>query len=389
MPWSLAIHHIDVVGSGDSTLIIARERNAHGNTITFRAVLIDGGLLTHGPTVGAYVNTQLGNRQVNVVVCTHYDKDHVGGLCNLLLQPVRYHNACCYDQGWPGAGDAMDDWYTRYARAVSGYVRDGSRRPATLPPVNRTRPTNQVQAGGLAPAMPITAYHAPTIGGLINQPAEWLVNREIMWAPNPVPLGAPEIRCIAANARVAQHGGGVSGQVGGNGADPRNERSLAFKITFNNFRYYVGGDLEQQQEDALRTYLNNANNDAGRVQAMKASHHGANTSSSATFINRLRPEVVFISCGTNNQYGHPHQPVTNRLDVANISHYLTGDAGVNYLGANAYIAGDANTFGHIVLNVSQAQSLRPPTSNHAGGIFTVSYNDANAGAIVDVIHTGA
>ncbi|GHO50786.1 hypothetical protein [Ktedonospora formicarum] len=52
MPWSLAIHHIDVKGSGDATLIIAREKNIHNITVNFRSCLIDGGCSRMALTLG-------------------------------------------------------------------------------------------------------------------------------------------------------------------------------------------------------------------------------------------------------------------------------------------------------------------------------------------------
>jgi hypothetical protein len=51
MPWTLEIHHIDVGGSGDSTLIVAREIPVlPGALPTVRSALIDGGLVGNGPT---------------------------------------------------------------------------------------------------------------------------------------------------------------------------------------------------------------------------------------------------------------------------------------------------------------------------------------------------
>jgi hypothetical protein len=38
---------------------------------------------------------------------------------------------------------------------------------------------------------------------------------------------------------------------------------------------------------------------------MKASHHGAATSTSADFLRTLNPTLVIASCGTQSQYGHP------------------------------------------------------------------------------------
>ena len=41
---------------------------------------------------------------------------------------------------------------------------------------------------------------------------------------------------------------GVDDPTGGQGADPSNEKSLAFLVQFGNFRYYIGGDLTTTQE---------------------------------------------------------------------------------------------------------------------------------------------
>ena len=54
----------------------------------------------------------------------------------------------------------------------------------------------------------------------------------------------------------------------------------------------------------------------GNLQAdvLKAGHHGSRTSTSAEYVNAVQPEYVVISAGKDNKYGHPHQEV---LDVLN------------------------------------------------------------------------
>ena len=164
-------------------------------------------------------------------------------------------------------------------------------------------------------------------------------------------------------------------------------------MTFGNFRYYAGGDIENNQEDQIRLLLNNGNNAAGRVLAMKASHHGADTATSRGFVNRLRPAAAVISCGTRNQYGHPDPETINVLDgypALPIPHAATPPPDMpvaNYLTGYQYIAPGApplpppppipvsrggamsstsgnpmvapRTPGHVVVNVSAAQSLAP------------------------------
>src|SRR3989344_3862983 len=54
----------------------------------------------------------------------------------------------------------------------------------------------------------------------------------------------------------------------------------------------------------------------GNLQAdvLKAGHHGSRTSTSAEYVNAVQPEYVVISAGKDNKYGHPHPEV---LDVLN------------------------------------------------------------------------
>ncbi|NUR63047.1 MAG: hypothetical protein HOV87_30985 [Catenulispora sp.] len=80
MAWMLDIHLIDV-GQGDSTLIDVYD---DVNPLYGRTMLIDGGESAYARTVHDYI-LHLGLPRVTHFVCTHYDKDHRGGLHALLL----------------------------------------------------------------------------------------------------------------------------------------------------------------------------------------------------------------------------------------------------------------------------------------------------------------
>jgi competence protein ComEC len=44
----------------------------------------------------------------------------------------------------------------------------------------------------------------------------------------------------------------------------------------------------------------------------KAGHHGAKTSSSLEFLAAVRPQIMVVSAGAGNWYGHPDEEVLQR-----------------------------------------------------------------------------
>jgi competence protein ComEC len=66
-----------------------------------------------------------------------------------------------------------------------------------------------------------------------------------------------------------------------------------------------------------------AQGDALDAQILKVSHHGSNTASSAAFLDHVDPEVALISCSADNQYGHPHDEVLDRLADRGVEVYRT------------------------------------------------------------------
>lgn len=71
--------------------------------------------------------------------------------------------------------------------------------------------------------------------------------------------------------------------------------------------FFTAGDLE---EAAMHQLL--ASQPQPPVQVLKASHHGAKNGG-VEVIEKLKPQVILVSVGEDNSYGHPHQKI---LDAA-------------------------------------------------------------------------
>ncbi len=59
------------------------------------------------------------------------------------------------------------------------------------------------------------------------------------------------------------------------------------------------------------------------ANVLKAGHHGSSTSSDYDFVKRVNPDLVVISAGKDNRYGHPHKETVDLFNDLNIEMYKT------------------------------------------------------------------
>ena len=90
---------------------------------------------------------------------------------------------------------------------------------------------------------------------------------------------------------------------------PHNNDSLAFRVTFGRHSFLLSGDIERQIEAELV-----AEGLVRKTDVLKVPHHGSNTSSTAAFLDLLRPAFAVMSAGFENSYGHPHPKVLGRYE---------------------------------------------------------------------------
>ncbi|MCB9766008.1 MAG: MBL fold metallo-hydrolase [Alphaproteobacteria bacterium] len=270
MPWRLEIHHIGLHEEGDSTLIIMRHDQEAWT------LLVDGGFEQAGADIWRYL-TSKGVVRVNVMVATHPDRDHIGGLRHLL------------DYGFPT--DVLV-----FPQEQDGY--------------NNHEPDNE----GLRLLQAAVNADVPIRGANGTWIARDILSGQGFDGAAPMngvlpglPAGAPKVYGLAADRWVP----GPS-RVGGTGT---NERSIALLLDFGGFHYYLGGDLPKDSESSLVAQLRRRHS-SPVYRTMKLSHHGSKESSPQGFLNEMRPGLAVASCGWNNQYGHPDDETLRRLHRA-------------------------------------------------------------------------
>jgi len=231
------------VGQGDAIFIEAPSGNQ---------VLIDGGpskaVLRELSKVMPFYD-----RSIDVVLATHADQDHVGGLPDVLN---KYKVNIFMETGVPGESSS----YKELEKIVD---------PAFATPF------------------------AQGYGGSKKATAGW-----------------PK-RILARRGMEIDLGGGAILQILFPDRDPSgmetNTSSIVARLVYGENEFLLTGDSPQ----AIENYLVSLGGLTSDI--LKAGHHGSKTSTGVAFISAVSPEYVVISAGKDNRYGHPNQEVLDTI----------------------------------------------------------------------------
>jgi competence protein ComEC len=103
-----------------------------------------------------------------------------------------------------------------------------------------------------------------------------------------------------------------------------NDNSIGVRIVWGEFAALLAGDAEEQ---LWRHWLSTRRELLTPVQVMKSSHHGSRNGDIPAALRRLRPRLVVISAGADNQYGHPHPQALERYAAAGAEVLITAEHG--------------------------------------------------------------
>ena len=116
----------------------------------------------------------------------------------------------------------------------------------------------------------------------------------------------------------------------GEQSDNLNNSSLVLKVTYGKFSLLLTGDAEKEVEMQLLSDKKDVSADV-----LKVGHHGSETSTSGDFLKAVSPKCAVISCGKNNDYGHPHEKTLKKLEKQGTEVYRTDISGTISLFADS------------------------------------------------------
>lgn len=108
----------------------------------------------------------------------------------------------------------------------------------------------------------------------------------------------------------------------GSGYSGYNDYSVVTKVECGTVSFMLTGDAEKTSEKEMIQSGADL-----RATVLKCGHHGSSTSSTANFLKAVYPSYAIISCGENNDYGHPHEETLKKLGLLKCPVYRTDQLG--------------------------------------------------------------
>ena len=246
----LTVSFLDI-GQGDAIFIDAPSG---------RQALIDGG-------PGASVLQRLGevlpwyDRSIDVVIGTHPDKDHIGGLVDVL---ERYHVDSLFQSSVQGETAIWNTFEKRIAeKQHEGMHLEEAERGRIIDLGSSTGSTGSTQASS---GQGVHAYI------------------EILCTDRSVPGLETNTGCVVS------------------------------RLVYGETSFMLPCDAPRSIEEYL-VYLSST---SLKSDVLKAGHHGSRTSSSPLFVGFVDPKYVVYSRGCDNTYGFPHEETVATFKSFNI-----------------------------------------------------------------------
>ncbi len=91
-----------------------------------------------------------------------------------------------------------------------------------------------------------------------------------------------------------------------------NNGSIVIKMQIEDKNFLLAGDIAKNTELAMI-----GSGLLKKIDGLKVPHHGSKLSSTLDFLTILQPEISLISCGQDNNFGHPGAETLERLQAIN------------------------------------------------------------------------
>ena len=98
-----------------------------------------------------------------------------------------------------------------------------------------------------------------------------------------------------------------------------NNSSVMIIIDYKESTFLFTGDAENEELKTVKVDVT--------ADVLKVGHHGSRNANPEFFLKKVSPQIAVISCGVDNDYGHPHKETLKYLEKLNCEVYRTDKDG--------------------------------------------------------------
>jgi beta-lactamase superfamily II metal-dependent hydrolase len=269
------------VGQGDATLIVTPGR---------KKILVDGGKGVAAGRIGEAEQALIWKYQldepgasvdIDLVVLTHADEDHIGGLVNLIMndrivvKKVIHSGIATYNR--PKADDQLGQ-----RKSIDGaeYL---TTLHSTLNDLDRTNLSRDFLAWITVLELEGVDYESVRAGDVVD-------------------IGDPDILVEVLGPVVEQPAGANALRWFGGKSHTINGHSVVLRLTYDEVRVLLTGDVNIEGAEPILASTDLAAKLDAHV--LKAPHHGSHEFDPA-FLDAVNPQITTISSGEIPDHGHP------------------------------------------------------------------------------------
>ncbi len=104
--------------------------------------------------------------------------------------------------------------------------------------------------------------------------------------------------------------------------EDNNNYSVGIRLVYGQDSFIFTGDAEVESENEILE-----SGATVKADVLKVGHHGSSASTSRAFLEAVSPTYAIISCGKDNDYGHPHRETVKILRDYGIKSFRTDELG--------------------------------------------------------------
>ncbi|WP_010630251.1 DNA internalization-related competence protein ComEC/Rec2 [Sporolactobacillus vineae] len=166
----------------------------------------------------------------------------------------------------------------------------------------------QVLAGVSVKKLVVSAYFDPDPDDLklFREAVQNGARMTVLGAGQTLPVGSADFDILSPIGR----------------AEDTNGNSIVIRTFLGGSHWLFTGDLPVTGEQKILSRRIPV-----QADVLKLGHHGSRTSTSARWLEAVKPSVAIVSAGKNNRYGHPHEEIIQRLKKYRVQTIRTDQSG--------------------------------------------------------------